>query len=99
MTTRTSVISTRKILVFYTQSTIFTRRVCFLHIQEFDTYACDYDNHECENGTHEYDLYTQSVISTLIKFVPDDFGPVILIQILVSPRLWSRSTPAHTNVI
>jgi hypothetical protein len=29
-------------------------------------YACEYDIQESDNDTHEYDLYTQSVISTRI---------------------------------
>jgi hypothetical protein len=54
ITTRTSVISTRRVRFLHTECD-FTCRL----YNNFVMYACEYDN-------HEYDLYTQSVVSTRI---------------------------------
>jgi hypothetical protein len=76
ITTRSSVISTRRVLCLhalqfwyariwsrYSQLWLQNAQEWFIHVEcDFDTYDCDFDTNECDYDTHECDFYTKSVI-------------------------------------
>jgi hypothetical protein len=60
----------------YKQSAIFTRRVCFLHVECNFYTKCDFDRYGRDNNTHDYDFsmhkmdfYTQSVGFTSTRVI------------------------------
>jgi hypothetical protein len=57
ISTRKSVISTRRVLFLHAESNLNTQ--C-----EFDSHECDYNTHECDFNTHKRAFCTQNAIST-----------------------------------
>jgi hypothetical protein len=60
ISTGTNAIPTRTRLILHAKCGFYS------HESSFNTFAYEYDTHECDNDTQEYDLYTQNVISTRI---------------------------------